>query len=241
MSDPYLYEGTKVLRNLLNIKDEKALELAEAEISSANMMLLYEKGFSDFTTNGIREIHRTLFGKIYDWAGDFRIINVRKKEELLAGKSVWYANYDDIERDLEIGWNKINKISWDRLSREDFAKNLAHTFPVLWQAHPFRDGNTRTIVMLMMFFVEHHGFYFDQELLASSAGYVRNAFVLCSFDEHSEFEHLEKIMLDIISESPISEVEDLDEIKFAEKVAKRKKYYIENYKPTPHEYREDDE
>lgn len=239
MSDPYLYKGTKVLRNLLDIRDEKALELAEAEFSSANMMLLYETGFSNFTTNGIKEIHKTLFEDVYDWAGDFRIINVRKKEELLAGKSVWYANYDDIERDLEIGWAKINKISWEKLSREDFVKNITHTFPLLWKAHPFRDGNTRTIVMLIMFFVEHHSYYFDQELLAASAGYVRNAFVLCSFDEHSEFEHLEKILYDAISETPIPNIEDLDETADPVKTAKYEKYYIEDYQPTPHEYRED--
>ena len=28
MRDPYLYEGTEVLKNLLNIKDEKQLETA---------------------------------------------------------------------------------------------------------------------------------------------------------------------------------------------------------------------
>jgi cell filamentation protein len=160
MNDPYLYEGTKVLQNLLGIKDEKALELAEAEISSANMMLLYENGFSDFTNNGIKDIHMILFGKVYDWAGNFRIINVSKREKLLAGKSVWYANYNDIERDLQIGWDKINKISWGELSSENFAKNLSITFPMSWQAHPFRDGNTRTIVSLMTFFVQHYGYFF---------------------------------------------------------------------------------
>ena len=187
MNDPYLYEGTKVLRNLLDIRDQKALDLAEADISRANMMLLYEKGFSNFTNEGIKEIHKAIFGNIYDWAGNFRIINVRKREDFLAGKSVWYANYDDIERDLEIGWTKINEISWSKLSLDDFAKNLSLTFPILWQAHPFRDGNTRTIVSLMTFFVEHHGYFFDQELLAASAGYVRNALVLCSFGEASGF------------------------------------------------------
>ena len=34
-----------VLRNKLQIKDEKTLELIEAEQSRANMMLLYEQGF----------------------------------------------------------------------------------------------------------------------------------------------------------------------------------------------------
>jgi len=48
MSDPYLYVGSFVLRNLLNIHDEKELNIAEAELSQASMMLLYEQGFDDF-------------------------------------------------------------------------------------------------------------------------------------------------------------------------------------------------
>ncbi|OEH86835.1 hypothetical protein BHU72_00790 [Desulfuribacillus stibiiarsenatis] len=54
MNDPYLYEGSSVLHNLLNIHDEKKLELDEAELSRANMMLLYEKGFDDFSTRYIK-------------------------------------------------------------------------------------------------------------------------------------------------------------------------------------------
>jgi cell filamentation protein len=238
MNDPYLYEGTTVLRNLLNIQDEKALGLAEAEISSANMMLLYEKGFSDFTTKGLKGIHKALFGDIYSWAGEFRTINIRKREELLVGKSVWYANLDDIERDLKIGWTEIRKINWPDLSREDFVKRLSRTFPKLWQAHPFRDGNTRTIVMLMMFFVECYGYYFDLELFAASAGYVRNAFVLCCFDSHSEYEHLEKILLDTISDTPLLE-DNLDEGASLERIVKYEQYYTENYQPTAHEIRDD--
>jgi cell filamentation protein len=36
MSDPYLYVGSFVLRNLLNIHDEKELDVAEAELSQAS-------------------------------------------------------------------------------------------------------------------------------------------------------------------------------------------------------------
>jgi len=75
-NDPYVYENTTVLRNLLNIKDQKALEIAEAEISSANMMLLYENGFSDFSANGVKDIHRAIFRDIYEWAGSLRIMNI---------------------------------------------------------------------------------------------------------------------------------------------------------------------
>ena len=100
MVDPYCYEDTPVLRNTLDIRDEKTLDLIEAEQSRANMMLLYEQGFHDFTPEGLRNIHRFLFGDIYQWAGEYRIINIAKREKLLAGRSVWYSNDDAIADDL---------------------------------------------------------------------------------------------------------------------------------------------
>ena len=101
MRDPYLYADIPVLRNKLGIKTEKTLDLIEAEQSRANMMLLYEQGFSDFTPEGLCKIHQFLFGDVYEWAGKYRVINIQKSERLLAGQSVWYSNDDDIERDLE--------------------------------------------------------------------------------------------------------------------------------------------
>lgn len=100
MADPYLYDDVPVLRNALSIKDEKTLDLIEAEQSRANMMLLYEQGFHDFTPEGLQSIHRFLFGDLYDWAGQFRIINIEKRERLLAGRSVWYSNDEAISDDL---------------------------------------------------------------------------------------------------------------------------------------------
>ena len=92
MADMYLYEDVPVLRNKLGIKDEKTLDSVEAEQSRAYMMLLYEKVFEDFSAEGLCEIHRFLFGDIYDWAGEYRKINIEKRERLLAGRSVWYSN-----------------------------------------------------------------------------------------------------------------------------------------------------
>ena len=79
------------------------------------MMLLYEQGFQDFSPDGLREIHRTLFADIYEWAGQYRIINIEKREKLLAGRSVWYSNDDRIEEDLKVAtgpslcYTKISK------------------------------------------------------------------------------------------------------------------------------------
>ena len=69
MSDLYLYDDVPVLRNKLGIKDEKTLDLIEAEQSRANMMILYQRGFDDFSPAGLCAIHSFLFGDLYEWAG----------------------------------------------------------------------------------------------------------------------------------------------------------------------------
>ena len=71
MADLYLYDDVPVLRNSLGIKDENTLDRIEAEQSRANMMLLYERGFHDFTPSGLCEIHHFLFGVLYDWVMKF--------------------------------------------------------------------------------------------------------------------------------------------------------------------------
>ena len=45
MPDIYLYDDVPVLKNRLGIKDSNLLDAAEAGMSRANMMLLYESGF----------------------------------------------------------------------------------------------------------------------------------------------------------------------------------------------------
>lgn len=236
--DIYLQNNSKVLKNKLGITDEAALDKAESIMASTKMALLYNSGFSDFSPNGVCEIHKALFGDVYDWAGQYRVINIQKREALLAGKSVWYSNWDIIDKDLHTAWDIIDAVNWSNLTREEFAHSVAHLFPAIWQVHPFREGNTRTIVMLIALFAESYGYYFDYELMSASAGYVRNAFVLCCFGENSEFEHLEKILLDAISIEPIEDSED-NEVESETKSSKYEKYYTKDYKPAPHEYIED--
>ena len=231
MKDLYLIENSSVLKNLLGITDEKELDLAEAELSRANMMLLYENGFDDFSSGGFCYIHKFLFGDVYEWAGEFRKINIQKREKLLAGQSVWYSDVMKIGEDLDNAFKEIGKINWADISKEEFAKLIARLFPKLWQVHPFREGNTRTTVMMMTFFIEHYGYYFDQNLMSESAGYVRDSFVLASLGENSEYEHLEKILQDAICTEPIdyeSSATVSDE--------KKAKYKSDNYTPTKHEY-----
>lgn len=240
MSDIYLYDDIPVLRNKLDIKDEKTLDLVEAEQSRTNMMLLYEKGFEDFSPAGLCEIHRALFGDIYEWAGQYRVINIEKRERLLAGRSVWYSNDEDIPSELDAAFHDIHSLDWTGFTKERFAHALSRHFPRLWQIHPFREGNTRTVVMMLTLFVEKHGYYMDQELMAASAGYVRDAFVMASLGQNAEYEHLERILLDAICDKPITYDEETAEQAPGDPTHQRyRKYQKETYEPQPHYKRED--
>lgn len=241
MSDSYLYEDMPVLRNKLDIRNEKTLDRIEAEQSRMNMMLMYERGFQDFSPEGLRTIHKFLFGDIYEWAGEYRLINIEKREKLLAGRSIWYSNDEDIPNDLQNAFDELYIRPWEEYDREEFVSALSHTFPKIWQVHPFREGNTRTVVMMMTFFVEHYGYAMDQELLAASAGYVRDSFVMASLDQFSEFEHLEKILLDAVCNEPIIyEAGDLENTGQGEQTSEKyRKYQKEEYIPQPHYKRED--
>ena len=124
------------------------------------------------------------------------------------------------------------------MPREAFVSAAVRCFAKIWQIHPFREGNTRTVVMLLTFFVEHYGYHMDQELLAESAGYVRDAFVMACLDQFSEYEHLERILLDAVCTDPVDYELTLDTESEAQRSEKYQKYHRDHYTPEPH-YRRD--
>lgn len=88
--------------------------------------------------------------------------------------------------------------------------------------------------MMMTFFTEHYDYYFDQNLMSESAGDVRDSFVLASLGEYSEYERLEKILLDAICTEPI----DYDDVITVDENKKERyeRYKSKDYTPTKHEY-----
>ena len=69
--DPYCYANTQMLRNRLGIQDEHVLASAEREITSlaANEI---EFALPPYNLDYLQQIHRQLFGDLYDWAGQGR-------------------------------------------------------------------------------------------------------------------------------------------------------------------------
>jgi len=84
-ADPYVYPGTGVLRNLLDLRD--AAELAEREAAlSAIRIAQLERRFipGDFDLAHLQATHRYIFGDIYPWAGELRAVRITKGGDLFA-------------------------------------------------------------------------------------------------------------------------------------------------------------
>ena len=176
-------------------------------------------------------LHGKIFEGVFAHAGKIRDVDLTKREWVLNGDSVQYGASFLIVSNLEGEFVREVRFKYKGLGEDAFIERFAMFISNLWQIHPFREGNTRTIVMLITLFAEHYGYYFDQELMSASAGYVRNSFVLASQGEYSEYEHLEKILCDAISDEPIEYTGGADT-----NAEKSEKYGNGDYVPTKHEY-----
>lgn len=199
MKDIYLYEEVPVLRNLLNIKDEKLLEIAESDITYIKLLDL-DNHFIDspFDYRRLKKIHKIIFEDIYAWAGEERVINIEKGEKLLGGDTIRYSDVNSIEDDANAVISKLKSAQWSTLSIEETAEYFSKLIANLWQVHPFREGNTRTIVTFATQFSEIHGFKMNKSLLRDNSSYVRDALVKASDGQYSEYEYLINIFKDAI-------------------------------------------
>lgn len=109
MRDPYLYEDVPVLKNLLDIKDTAVLEQAEADIT---YLRLYDVdgaiSHESFDLSRLLEIHKYIFGDIYEWAGKPRVVSLVKGERVLGGDTVRYSQPGEIEQSCATVFEKLN-------------------------------------------------------------------------------------------------------------------------------------
>src|SRR5215469_14503940 len=80
-SDPYLYPGTDVLRNIPGIQNAEALTAFETLNSGARMYeLTLQPITGNFDTGHLKAIHKYIFQDVYDWAGQFRTTMLGKAQ-----------------------------------------------------------------------------------------------------------------------------------------------------------------
>lgn len=120
-----------VLENKLGITDAAELARAEERISKKKAVDLFESGYlhglEAGTFRALSEIHRYLFGDIYEFAGKVRDVNLAKGNFRFASVMYLNAALENIE--------KMPQSTFDEIIEKYVEMNVAH---------PFREGNGRS-------------------------------------------------------------------------------------------------
>ena len=136
----YCYPDSNVLKNKLNIRDNKLLKTAEEEITLIKQMELLKNPIKgNFSKAHLMNIHKFIFEDIYPFAGKIR------KEQISKADTLFYPP-NLIDRELDKVFAKIKeKNMLKETDEEKVYDNLAYVMAELNIIHPFREGNGRSI------------------------------------------------------------------------------------------------
>lgn len=139
INSKYTYPGTSVIKNKLNIKDEKKLEEYERQMVAFKLATIRNhKTPEKFDLARLKFIHDYLFCDVYEFAGKFRDENITKDNFM-------FAQFEYIEENLNDILNKIDVEKLKEMSFEEKIKKISYYMTELNVLHPFREGNGRTI------------------------------------------------------------------------------------------------
>lgn len=161
--------------------DAEVAETEEAGRVAANITkLLNEQSFS-FTPLEFLNIHRHLFEGIFKHAGEIRPFDISKKEWVLQGDTVVYGRAADIHAALKYDIQTEREFCYKGLTSEEIISHVVDFLTLLWQNHPFREGNTRTTAVFVIKYLRSCGFKVNNELFADNSWYFRNALVRANY------------------------------------------------------------
>jgi cell filamentation protein len=164
--DPATGQGT--LRNLYDERDARVLARLEY-IDTSGRARQIDAGAAQIarTYDGehLRAIHRYLFQDVYEWAGEYRTVNIAKG----VGRGFGDIHTGEMQRYLTDAQYLITSTRWATLDRPEFVERSATVFAYVNQAHPFREGNGRASKVFMKHVAEQTRYTFDYARLSPGA------------------------------------------------------------------------
>ena len=158
----------------------------EADIVATRISaVLAEKTFA-FIPSCYANLHKRLFSGLYKHAGEYRTVNISKREWVLDGESVLYAPYELLRETIEYDFAQEREFSYKGLSAQDSVKHIAKFISGLWQIHPFMEGNTRTTAVFTIMYLRQFGFAVSNEPFRDYSWYFRNALVRANYNDYQQ-------------------------------------------------------
>lgn len=180
-----------------SVRTETENETKEADIVSARITkLLGEKAFQ-FSPAEWLSIHRRLFEGVFSHAGQIRQYNITKKEWVLNGDTVIYADWNSIKETLDYDFATEKQFSYEGLSVDEAVNHLAKFASDIWQIHPFSEGNTRATAVFMIKYMKTFGFRVNNDAFEKNSWYFRNALVRANYNNLQKGVHSTTNFLEI--------------------------------------------
>ena len=158
----------------------------EADIVATRIMAVLAENAFSFIPEEYARLHRKLFSGVFSHAGQYRTVNISKKEWVLDGESVIYAPADLLQETLEYDFSQERQFSYSGLSPQETVKHICKFISGLWQIHPFREGNTRTTAVFTILYLRQFGFYISNEPFQQHSWYFRNALVRANYRNYEQ-------------------------------------------------------
>ena len=173
------------INNYYDVKNERLNEefqCEEADKVSVNITrILGERSFL-FSTLGLSNIHLNIFRGVFSHAGKFRQVNMTKAEWVLGGDTVIYSPWQDLGMTVSYDIDLEKKFKYTSLTIDQKIEHIADFVSRLWQIHPFREGNTRTIAVFTIKYLRMLGYRdIDNTLFNEHSWYFRNALVRANY------------------------------------------------------------
>ena len=134
----YLMDDQVTLRNLVGARDPETLRRREDELVEARGLELRERGLSSFDLAGLRDVHRHLFGDVYEWAGELRTVTMSK------GDVAFLSDATLARAAQPLGTHLRDSDLLRAVAPAAYPVALSQVYGIANMIHPFREGNGRT-------------------------------------------------------------------------------------------------
>ena len=153
----------------------------ECDFVSTRIVEILDDNSFELSVKYLKYIHKFIFQDIYEFAGEFRKIDISKSEKILNNDSVSYGDSNSLEDSLEYDISKELKKNYKEMKIVEVIKSISEFSSNIWQVHPFREGNTRTTAVFIIKYLRSLGYDVDNTLFKDKSIYFRNAMVRSNY------------------------------------------------------------
>ena len=206
----YLMPGTTVLRNVAELTDPAAVAIFERIVSADAEAKLHQDTarVCSFDLAHLDDIHERLFGEVYPFAGQHRYVDTQKPGQ--TGEPFLHHAWIRTYTEAVIAQLRDEGNLADLRDPGQWADRAAYYQAALLHAHPYREGNGRTIRIWLEDLAVEAGHQLDW----TRSGHDRNNYVAIAA-AHGDYEP-SRALLSVVAggttgiDRPVGVLNDLD-------------------------------